>query len=77
MRLLTSVCATKLKIPRNHVPLDFGKPQLHLIQPGRVGGREVEPYFRGRGFADATFIPPGASPLEKTYSPALANMTVD
>src|SRR5208282_786104 len=26
----------------NDVTLDFRKPQLHLVQPGRVGRREVE-----------------------------------
>ena len=28
------------------IALDFGEPQLHLIQPGGIGRREVEPHFR-------------------------------
>jgi hypothetical protein len=36
---------TDVKTPRTViVPLDFGKPQVQLIQTGRVGRRRVEPY---------------------------------
>lgn len=37
--------AAEVKNPRvNHLMLDFGKLQPHLIQPGRIGRRKVEPY---------------------------------
>ena len=28
--------------PGEQVPLDFGEPEFHLIQPGRVGRREMQ-----------------------------------
>jgi hypothetical protein len=34
--------ATEVNTPRDNVALDLGKPQFHLIEPGRIRGREME-----------------------------------
>jgi hypothetical protein len=34
--------ATDVKMPRGNVALDLGEPELDLIQPRRVRGREVQ-----------------------------------
>lgn len=34
--------AIDVKMPRGDVALDLGEPELELIQPRRVGGREVQ-----------------------------------
>jgi hypothetical protein len=32
--------------PGDHVTLDFGEPDLDLVEPGAVGGREMEMHVR-------------------------------
>src|SRR6266571_5580372 len=39
------ICDRGEDAPGNDIALDFGKPQLHLVQPGGIGRREVEPPF--------------------------------
>src|ERR1700757_3492921 len=34
--------ATEVNTPRDNVALDLSKPQFHLIEPGRIRGREME-----------------------------------
>lgn len=42
LRILRDRSATDEKIPRASRSLDLGKPEFHLVQPGRVGECEME-----------------------------------
>ena len=37
------------KFPGNHVALNLAEPGLHVVEPGEVGGRELQGNSRMRG----------------------------
>ncbi len=46
--LLVQVLGAGEDAARDHIALDLGKPDLHLVEPGRVGGCVVDMHIRGQ-----------------------------